>query len=255
MKYCSKTDVGKKRENNEDRFVCERIADNAVILAVCDGMGGAKGGAVAASVAAESFLAEIKYQVGSRLDGGKLFFADPESEVAMLLDSAVANANYEVWSKAQDDKSLRGMGTTLTAALIFEDSLRVFTVNVGDSRVYRIEENTVQRLTKDHSYVQHLADIGEITQKEADNHPDRNIITRALGISIRAEADIKEAEVNSGDMLLLCSDGLYGMLTDDEIHGVAAFMGASLETKLEKLVSLANDAGGDDNITVVLAEL
>ena len=129
------------------------------------------------------------------------------------------------------------------------------TVNIGDSRVYRVDDSKIERMTKDHSYVQLLVEEGEITQKEADNHPDKNIITKALGISVLAAGDIKLAEAKKGDILLICSDGLSSMLTDDEIHGVASFGGGALETKLDRLVSLANDAGGEDNITVILAEL
>ncbi len=255
MNYCGKTDKGRKREKNEDCFFAYRLANNAVMFAVCDGMGGEAGGEIASSLASESFLSEIKYQTESRLRDGELYFADPETEIPMLLDGALANANYEVWQKAQDNKELRGMGTTLVGALVMESPLRVYTVNIGDSRVYKIDENGIERMTKDHSYVQYLIDKGEITQKQAENRTDKNIITKALGISLRADGDIKQAEFKEGDMMLLCSDGLSSMLTDDEIHGVAAFCGASLETKLERFVSLANDAGGDDNITLILAEL
>ena len=255
MNYCSITDIGRKREKNEDFCASVRLADNAALLVVCDGMGGEAGGEIASSLAAESFVAEVKYQSESRIESGKLYFAEPEIEIPMMLDSALANANFEVWQKAQDEPALRGMGTTLVAALVFSSPLRVFTVNIGDSRAYKINDLTSERLTKDHSYVQQLVDNGEITQKQADTHKNRNIITRAVGISIRAEGDIKEADVKEGDMLLLCTDGLSGMLSDDEMHGVLTYCEAPLQTKLEKLVSLANDAGGDDNITAILAIL
>ncbi len=254
MNYCSKTDIGRRREQNEDNLAACRLAENAVVLAVFDGMGGQAGGEIASAVAAESFIAEIKYQAESRVMGGKLFFADPESEVPMLLDSAAANANYEIWQRAQEDKALRGMGTTLTAALVFEDEMRAFTVNIGDSRIYKIDAEGARRLTKDHSYVQYLVDSGEITESEAEARNDKNIITRALGISIRVEVDIKEEALATGDKLLLCSDGLYGMLSDDELFGIAAF-DAPLEVRTERLIALANDAGGEDNITAILAEI
>ena len=255
MNYCSKTDIGRKRERNEDFCIAQRLADDAVLFVVCDGMGGEAGGEIASKLAAESFLEEVKYQSESRIEGGKLCFCEPETEIPMMLDSALANANFEVWQKAQDEPSLRGMGTTLVAALVFTSPLRVFTVNIGDSRAYKMNETDAKRLTKDHSYVQQLLDMGEITQKEAATHKNRNIITRAVGISICAQGDIKEAEVESGDLLLLCTDGLYGMLSDDEMHGVLTYCEAPLETKLDRLVSLANDAGGDENITAILAVL
>ena len=254
MNYCAKTDVGRKRETNEDFFAVSRLADNAHIFVVCDGMGGEAGGEIASKLAAESFVSEVVYQCSSKKCGGELFFADPESEIPMMLDSALANANFEVWQKAQDDKELRGMGTTLVAALVLERPLRIFTLNIGDSRIYKIDEETAVRLTKDHSYVQYLVDKGEITQKQAENRSDRNIITRAVGISIRAEGDIAEAELQKGERLLLCTDGLCGMMTDDELAGVVAFRGALIEKKAEQLISLANDAGGDDNITLIIIE-
>lgn len=255
MKYCGKTDIGKKREKNEDRFSAVRVADNAVMLIVCDGMGGAAGGEIASALACESFISELCYQLEPKIRGGKLSFLEPETEIPMALDSALANANYEVWQKAQNDASLRGMGTTLVGAFVLEEPLSVYTVNMGDSRVYRVQKASIDRVTKDHSYVQMLVDNGEITQKEADSHSHKNIITKAIGISVHPEPDIKEAEFTEGDVILLCSDGLYSMLTDDEIHGVASFGCGTLETKLDRLISLANDAGGDDNVTAILAEL
>ena len=255
MKYCGKTDIGRKREKNEDCFLIERVADNAAMLIVCDGMGGAAGGEIASAIAAESFITELKYQLETKMNGGNLSFFEPEAEIPMALDSALANANYEVWQRAQADPEFRGMGTTLAGLFILESPLSVYTVNIGDSRVYRVESNRIERLTKDHSYVQLLLDNGEITQKEADSHPNRNVITRALGRSVAGEGDIKKEEISSGDIVLICSDGLYSMLTDDEMQGVASFGVGTLETKLERLVSLANDAGGDDNITVILVEL
>ncbi|MBE6599904.1 MAG: Stp1/IreP family PP2C-type Ser/Thr phosphatase [Ruminococcaceae bacterium] len=254
MIYCSKTDIGKKRDKNEDTAVACRLAENALIIAVFDGMGGQAGGEIASSVAAEGFLSEIKYQCESRIRDGRLYFADPETEISMLLDSAAANANYQVWQRAQDDKSLSGMGTTLTGALVFEDERKAYTVNIGDSRIYKISSDGISQLTKDHSYVQYLVDIGEITEKEAQSRTDKNIITRALGISIRAEVDIKEEELLLGDSLLFCSDGLYDMISDNDISAVLRSDG-TLDARAESLIELANEAGGEDNITVVVAEM
>ena len=254
MNYCAKTDVGKKREINEDFFAFSKLADNAHIFVICDGMGGEAGGEIASKLAAESFVQEVTYQCSSRMIGGELFFAAPETEIPMMLDSALANANFEVWQKAQDDKTLHGMGTTLVAALVLLNPLRLFTVNIGDSRIYKINSDTAQRLTKDHSYVQYLIDKGEITPKQAESRTDKNIITRAVGISIRAEGDIAEAKIEKSDRILLCTDGLCGMMTDDEIQGIVSFLDAKLEKKAERLISLANDAGGDDNITLIIVE-
>ena len=147
------------------------------------------------------------------------------------------------------------MGTTLVGAFIMTDPLSVWSVNVGDSRMYLMNEDKIGQMTVDHSYVQYLVDKGEITPAEAEKRTDKNIITRAVGISVQAQPDIKPIGAVEGEILLLCSDGLSGMLTADEIHGVAVRPGVSVEQKVKKLISLANDAGGDDNITVVIAEL
>ncbi len=255
MNYCGKTDIGRKREGNEDCFRVACLGENAFLFIVCDGMGGVEGGEIASNRAADAFVAEMKEQAAPKMRDGRLSVCDPETEIPMMLDCAIASANFAVWDEAQTNRELHGMGTTLVAALVLRDPLRVFTLNIGDSRAYRIDSEAAHRLTKDHSYVQYLIDKGEITPKEAESRTDKNIITRAVGISVNAQADIAEAAVSEGDMLLLCSDGLYGMLNDDEIHGVATFHGASLEKKTERLVELANNAGGDDNITVLTVEL
>ena len=218
-------------------------------------MGGEAGGAEASALAIESFISELREQTSGKTVGGKLVLDDPEIDVPMILDNAVYNANFEVWQKSQDVPELHGMGTTLVGAFIMTDPLCVWSVNVGDSRMYLMDEEKIGQMTVDHSYVQHLVDTGVITPAEAEKRTDKNIITRAIGISVQAEPDIKPIGAVDGEIILLCSDGLSGMLTADEIHGVAARPGATAEEKVRKLVSLANDAGGDDNITVVIAEL
>ncbi len=255
MDFYGLTDIGRKRKNNEDSYGIYRIADNAFLLLVCDGMGGEAGGAEASETARRSFAEEMVLQTEDYTSGGVLKFPDIEADVRLALDGAAGSANFEVWQRAQDDPSLKGMGTTLVGAFIMTSPFRVWSVNVGDSRLYRLNETKIEQLTRDHSYIQYLVDKGEITEAEAEKRTDRNIITRAIGISVGVETDIAEVKVKKGEYLLLCSDGLSGMLTDDEIHGVAALSGVSLEDKARKLVALANDAGGDDNITVLMAEL
>ena len=255
MTFYGMTDVGRKRENNEDKFAIFEVAENATLILVCDGMGGEAGGAEASELAVESFIAEIKEQIRGKTVGGRLVLDDPEADVPMILDNAVCNANFEVWQKSQDVPELHGMGTTLVGAFIMTDPLSVWSVNVGDSRMYLMNEDKIGQMTVDHSYVQYLVDKGEITPAEAEKRTDKNIITRAVGISVQAQPDIKPIGAVEGEILLLCSDGLSGMLTADEIHGVAVRPGVSVEQKVKKLISLANDAGGDDNITVVIAEL
>ena len=255
MTFYGMTDVGRKRENNEDNFAIFEVADNATLLLVCDGMGGEAGGAEASELALESFIGEIKEQINGKIIGGRLVLDDPEADVPMILDNAAFEANFQVWQKSEDVAELHGMGTTLVGAFIMTDPLSVWSVNVGDSRMYLMDEEKIGQMTVDHSYVQYLVDTGAITPAEAERRTDKNIITRAVGISVQIQPDIKPVGATEGEYILLCSDGLSGMLTADEIHGVAARQGASVEEKVKKLISLANDAGGDDNITVIIAEL
>lgn len=249
------TDIGKKREANEDCFCIADIATNARLAVVCDGMGGEAGGALASSLAMRSFISEVKLQSEDYIKNGAVSFIDEESDVPMLLDGAVGSANYEVWQKAQDEPELKGMGTTLVAVLILTDPLRVWTVNIGDSRIYRVNGSSIEQMTKDHSYIQYLVDTGAITEKEAEKRTDRNIITRAVGISVQVMADIKQMECKGGDKLLLCSDGLYGMLDAAKIKNTMERNGKTAEENAKELVALANGAGGDDNITAVIVEL
>lgn len=255
MNYYGITDIGCKRENNEDNFITFKVANNAVMLIVCDGMGGEAGGNIASDLAIKGFCSELEEQAAPFIVDGFFKSDDVHTDVPMLLDNAIASANFEVWQRAQEEKELRGMGTTLVGVFLVEGSDTAWSVNVGDSRLYKLEDEQVKQLTKDHSYVQYLVDTGKITAAEAEFRHDRNIITRAVGISVSVEADIAEFDIGRGDVLLLCSDGLSGMLTSDEIGGVVCRSGVSLEEKANKLVLLSNDAGGDDNITVILAEI
>ncbi len=249
------TDKGRKRENNEDTFICARLAKNAAVFVVCDGMGGEAGGAEASELAIKSFINEIKAQIGEDIVAERLVLDDPEADVPTILDNALAEANFRVWQESQDVAELHGMGTTLVGAFVMTDPLAVWTVNLGDSRLYLVNETKISQVTKDHSYVQYLVDTGAISAAEAEKRTDKNIITKAVGISVRAMPDIAPLGAESGECLLLSSDGLTDMLSNDEIYGVAALSGVSLEERVGKLVSLANNAGGDDNITVIMVEL
>ena len=255
MNYFGKTDIGRKREKNEDNFEIYEIADNAILLLVCDGMGGHDGGEIASESALSSFINEINIQTDGKLDRGKLVLDDAEADVPMMLENALSAANFEVWQRAHGDVSLRGMGTTLVGAFVMSDPLAAWSVNLGDSRLYRIRNEEMLQMTKDHSYVQFLVDSGKITAHEAEKRTDRNIITKAVGISVQAEPDIEKLDVREDDILVLCSDGLSGMLSADEICGISDKRDSSLQSRVNSLVSLANDAGGDDNITVIIAEL
>jgi PPM family protein phosphatase len=226
------SDVGRVREGNEDAYL---VADS--VFAVADGMGGHVAGEVAASTALEPIRA---------LDGR--VFSDSDA-AADALRTAVVEANETVSRMAADEPSYRGMGTTLTAAML--EGQRLHVAHVGDSRAYLLRGGRFSQLTDDHTLVQHLIDEGQITREEAASHPQRSIITRAIGVSPDVDVDSLTFELQPGDAVLLCSDGLTGVVDDLQIAEVLAD-GADAEAALRRLVRIANDAGGPDNITAVL---
>ena len=254
MVFFGATDKGKKRKNNEDRFACCRPADNAVLLVVCDGMGGEAGGEIAAQTAVDVFLKTVNSQVADSCVGGKYTPEDAEEDMTRILGQAVDNANTEVLDTAAHNKRLEGMGATLTAILSMTSPDVTYAVNLGDSRAYVVGKKRIVQITKDHSYIQYLVDTGKITAEQAEKRTDRNIIVKAVGISPTALPDMFRVERRKGEMLLLCTDGLSGMLSDEDIQGIVSMPGATPETAVDRLIKLANDAGGDDNITVIVAE-
>ncbi|MEX0835802.1 MAG: Stp1/IreP family PP2C-type Ser/Thr phosphatase, partial [Nitriliruptor sp.] len=226
------TDVGRVRKANEDAFhVGPRL------VAVADGMGGHLAGEVASSTALEPVKA---------LD--EVDFTDGPAAISALRE-AVIEANQTVSRMADEDPAYRGMGTTLTVALI--EGRRLHIAHVGDSRAYLLRGDRFAQLTDDHTLVQHLVDEGQITREEAATHPQRSIITRAIGVSPHIEVDALSLELDPGDQLLLCSDGLTGVIDDDEIARQLATRDDPDET-LQRLVDAANAGGGPDNITAVL---
>ncbi|MTV25168.1 Stp1/IreP family PP2C-type Ser/Thr phosphatase [Nitriliruptoraceae bacterium ZYF776] len=226
------TDKGRVREANEDAFL---VGDS--VFAVADGMGGHLAGEVASATALEPVRA---------LDG-RVF---PESSDAIeALRAAVVEANTTVSQMAEDEPSQRGMGTTLTVALV--EGRRLHVGHVGDSRAYLLRGASFDQLTDDHTLVQHLIDEGQITREEAATHPQRSIITRAIGVSRDIDVDSLSIELEQGDQLLLCSDGLTGVV-DDATIATELDAGRDLDTTLQRLVDLALEGGGPDNITAIL---
>lgn len=248
MIYFGKTDIGKLRKGNQDSFGIYEIAENALLLAVCDGMGGAAGGGEASRIALEAFSGEIKAVFESRISENKLDASG--IDIKLTLGNAVGCANSAVYNTAKENPELSGMGTTLVALLIVDGAL--YSVNVGDSRMYKISGDEIAQITRDHSYVQYLIDMGKMTPEEAKNSTNRNIITRAIGTEESIEADIASVESGDGDTyFLLCSDGLTNMVPDTEIAKAVLGEGTP-EEKVLSLISAANENGGSDNITVVL---
>ncbi len=242
------TDKGVVRDANEDSIGISCLPNGMTIALVCDGMGGAAGGRIASELAEETFMnsmleasAELER---SNFDGKKVRLA--------ILD-ATARANAAVLERSREDLSLFGMGCTLNAAVFIRSRSRLFFVNVGDSRLYMISKREIKQLTKDHSYVQLLLDNKEITQKEAETHPQKNLITKALGIKEELEPDLYERRISprAETYFLLCTDGLHGLLPREVLRRVA-LSERSIHEKVFTYIKLANDAGGYDNISAIL---
>lgn len=262
MYFYGKSDTGKVRSANQDSYIISGLCKNSTLCVVCDGMGGAKSGNVASEIAADVFVDKVKKYSALKINTDGIISIDSD-EACVLLDTAARDANMAVYKKSQTSPAFSGMGTTLVAALFCDDV--VYVINVGDSRLYLISDNTITQITHDHSYVQHLIDSGSLSAEDARNHPYRNRITRAVGIKNDLESDIFSVELSSLEIcyLLLCSDGLTGQLPADEIYSIISSeididvvtdVEAELSDKTEKLIEAANAAGGPDNITAVLVK-
>ena len=247
MLYYGASDIGKKRETNQDGFYAGTPAEGFLLLAVCDGMGGANGGSVASSLALKTFVDTIV----ARLPLPESAEENRDRALCDLLRRAFATANDAVFRKASEDPALEGMGTTIVASLIHGG--KAYCVHAGDSRIYLLEDKKLVRLTHDHSYVQLLIDMGEITPDEAERNPRRNIITRAVGTESAVEPDIFTREIGE-NVLLLCSDGLHGYVREDSIRRILlAPRDRTPESIVSRLIAAALRKGGGDNVTAVVA--
>lgn len=242
------TDTGKKRPTNQDNFsvVMHDSPSPTFVLTVCDGMGGANGGETAAKMTVELFNSSVAEM---------LCDCDGDGAVMAALSRAAEIANSAVYSAASESDELSGMGTTLVSVLCPSSGSSIFLINVGDSRAYLINEKEIKQISHDHSYVQHLIDIGELSPSRAASHPQKNLITRAIGIDSELIPDVKKIDTAGYSYLLLCSDGLHGTAKDTEIKRILTDEAGDVKTKSEALVALANKKGGADNVTVILAEL
>lgn len=243
MKAVGFSDIGRCRKNNEDAFYVPTENDSVQnLFIVADGMGGCNAGEVASNLAIEAFLTYIKEEQTSH----------GEEDIPDLLTGAMVAANKAVYQKSNSGSDFAEMGTTLVAAAV--QSGRIYVVYVGDSRAYLYQKKQLVQLSTDHSYVMELVKMGTITKAEAATHPKRNIITRAIGIREQVETDAVFETVGKGDILLLCTDGLSGMLTDREILEIIGKR-ISLEKKAERLIAEANARGGHDNISLILVDI
>jgi Serine/threonine protein phosphatase len=238
MNIFSAVDLGQKRKENQDYvFISDVPVGNlSNLFVVADGMGGHNAGAFASRSTVETLLEYI----------GKTKERNPVN----IIRSAIRAANVALFQKAQEDTSLIGMGTTLVVATIVGNCLYV--ANIGDSRLYVVSEE-IQQVTKDHSLVEEMIRIGELNREEARSHPDKNIITRAVGVNSDVEIDFFDFKLSKNDIVLLCSDGLSNMVKDNEIKEIIK-TGSDLPTITSCLVGKANENGGKDNIAVILIE-
>ena len=235
--YCQ-TDVGLKRNNNQDFVYASNHKVGALdgLLIVADGMGGQAAGDLASRLCVESMVDAIE--------------ASRQKGAVKVLSEAIRSANRAVTQKAASDPDLMGMGTTLVAATPENGSL--FVANVGDSRLYLLDDDRIEQITHDHSLVEEMVRAGKLRREQAKNHPKKNIITRAIGEEGDPEIDFFDVSLNPGDIALLCSDGLTNMVEDEQIFRIVRGS-ESLQEAGGKLIDAANRAGGRDNISVVLA--
>lgn len=241
MKIAARTDIGCQRSENQDNYRAGRQPDDTAWALVCDGMGGANGGKVASGIAARYMEQAFSAQIDA--------LRAPDAVRRFLFDT-VDETNQLIYEQAEKDMALRGMGTTLVCALLREDLLQY--AHVGDSRAYLYRDAVLTQLTKDHSMVQELLEQGSITEQEATNHPQKNLITRALGVGPNVDVDYDEQPLHSGDLVLLCTDGLTNLVADGEIaHTLES---TPFYDAADALVQKALDAGGYDNVTVLLVK-
>jgi protein phosphatase len=243
------TDTGKVREHNEDTISGD--ADTG-LLVLADGMGGYKAGEVASGLAVKTIVGLVREQMQlqnmSCADAGSGL-----SRAGIILRDAVQRANKIIYQTARSQPQCEGMGTTVVAALFFDN--RVTIAHVGDSRLYRVNGERFERITMDHSLLQELVDRGLYSAEEAQRAANKNYVTRALGVEPVVEVELREVPVHKGEVYLLCSDGLSDMVEDEDIHLTISTFGANLDNVARQLIQLANDNGGRDNISVVMAHV
>ena len=239
MKVFAKSDIGRARDMNQDAYYASQPSDTVGLYIVADGMGGYNGGEIASSLAVTAAKNYIETN-----------FAETEhtkEKLQELVKNAIEYANMIVYEKSKEIQQLEGMGTTIEVALVHNN--RVYIGHVGDSRIYRIRKNFMRRLTTDHSYVEKLIKDGTITREEAVKHPKKNMLTKALGCTSFVEPDVSVKGFQKDDILVLTTDGLTNMVSDEKIYSIVTDI---IEVAADELIEKANAAGGLDNITVII---
>ena len=239
IKTASRSDVGKKRQLNQDVIYSSELPVGNLpnLFIIADGMGGHKAGDYASRYAVDTIEKETLESV--------------EENPEIILQKAISKANKDIRILSHHNPDMEGMGTTIVAATIYGKHMKV--ANVGDSRLYIINGKKIKQITRDHSLVEEMVRIGELDRFSARNHPNKNIITRAVGVTSSVVADFFDVELNEGDVILMCSDGLSNMLEDEEIRMIACAQRDIME-KAEALVRAANNNGGKDNISLIIIE-
>jgi protein phosphatase len=243
MQYWSVTDPGNVREQNQDAHQFEKLDKNTLLCVVCDGMGGAKSGNVASTLAVDVFVQEVKRTWTPDMD---------QERIDQMLAGAVKLANFTVYDQAKQFEEFTGMGTTLVAALVCKKQATL--VNVGDSRAYHIGDDGVKQLTVDHSLVQMMISKGELTPEQARTYPGKNLITRAIGTESVVNCDVYHRKLTAGDCLLLCSDGLSNIVDEQEML-FEVVHGADKAGSCERLLNITKSRGAPDNVTCALIQI
>jgi protein phosphatase len=249
MRFVGLTDNGRVREHNEDTIASD---SDIGLLVLADGMGGYNAGEVASGIAVKTIVNLVREAV-LRED---LAASDPTTRLSrrsIVLRDAIQRANKIIYHTAKTQPNCEGMGTTVVSAL-FHDN-RVTVAHVGDSRMYRLRSNKLQQVTMDHSLLQELVDRGFYSAEEAQRAANKNYVTRALGVEAVVDVEVREESVEKGDQYVLCSDGLSDMVEDGDIHLTINTFGDNLETVAKQLIQLANENGGRDNVSVMLAQV
>ncbi len=239
MKIASKTDIGKVRSSNQDSYAAGELSEGTVWAVVCDGMGGANGGNIASANAVKIISEYISSSYHEGMNS---------NSIKTLLQSSICGANVRLFDMSRTIESLKGMGTTVVAVIIANGIAHI--AHAGDSRAYILREGKLNQITKDHSIVQSMLDKGQITQEEAEKHPSKNLITRALGISDDVTIDYNEINFTADDSMLVCTDGLTNYVSIEEIETLLS--NHNFHEYPQVLIDTANKNGGGDNITIVL---
>lgn len=246
---CLRTDVGRFRPNNED---VAATAPECALLVLADGMGGHSSGEVAARIATDTVIEVVRQQLG----GTRGHPCDPATGLhrqTLLLRAAIETAHRRIFDLASSDWRHRGMGTTLVACLLDQHGLSI--AHVGDSRLYRLRDGELRQLTRDHSLIEELIARGRVSREEAPLRVGKNVVTRALGAEVTVDVDLAEEHARDGDLVLLCSDGLTDMVGDDLIRATLDEFRPDLAAACDRLIELALDHGGSDNVSVVLGRI